>query len=175
MSHPRMTAVSDSPDCWPALPLASWGDTRATLHMWLQIVGKVRLALTPLLNHWWNVPLYVSARGLTTSLMPSGGRGLEIEFDFVDHALNLRTTDGQSRRVALEPQSVARFYRATMGALAELGIDVHIVPRPTEVEDAIPFEQDHVHHTYERDAARRLWLALVQVDRVLTVFRARFI
>jgi hypothetical protein len=127
------------------------------------------------MNHWWNVPVYVSARGLNTSLMHSGGRGLEIEFDFVDHGLHLRTTDGQSRRVALEPQSVARFYRATMGALAELGIDVHIVPRPTEVEDAIPFEQDDVHHTYERDAARRLWLALVEVDRVLTVFRARFI
>jgi len=168
--------VSDrAASVWPDLDVPGWSETRDTLHRWLQIVGKVRLALTPLLNHWWNVPLYVSARGLTTSLMHAGGRGLEIEFDFVDHVLQLRTTDGQSRQIALEPQSVAGFYRATMGALTELGIDVHIRARPTEIEDAIPFEQDDVHHTYERDAARRLWLALVQVDRVLTVFRSRFI
>ena len=167
--------MSDNRDAWPDLEVPAWSETRDTLHMWLQIVGKVRLALTPLINHWWNVTLYVSARGLTTSLMHAGSRGLEIEFDFVDHALHLRTTDGQVRDVALEPQSVAAFYRATTDALAALGIDVRIVPHPTEVEDAIPFDQDDVHHTYDRDAARRLWLAFVQVDRVLTEFRARFI
>src|SRR5690242_7824336 len=138
----------DRPECWPALPFSSWKDTCATLHMWTQIVGKVRMALTPLINHWWNVPLYVSARGLTTSLMHAGGRGLEVEFDFVDHALHLRTADGQSRTVALETQSVAAFYRATMDALDELGTAVHIVARPSEIEDAIPFAQDEVHHTY---------------------------
>jgi len=162
-------------DAWPELEVPGWGDTRDTVHMWLQIVGKVRLSLTPLINHWWNVTLYVSARGLTTSLMPVGDRGLEIEFDFVDDFLRLRTTDGQVRAVALQPQSVATFYRATMNALAELGVAAHFVPRPSEVEDAIPFAQDELHHTYDRDAAHRLWLALVQVERVLTVFRSRFI
>jgi len=167
--------LSDNRDAWPDLEVPAWSETRDTLHMWLQIVGKVRLALTPLINHWWNVTLYVSARGLTTSLMPAGSGGLEIEFDFVDHALHLRATDGQVRHVALEPQSVAAFYRATTGALAALGIDVRIVPHPSEVEDAIPFDRDEIHHTYDRDAAHRLWLALVQVHRVLTVFRSRFI
>lgn len=157
---------------WPELAGSDWSDTRDTVHMWLQIVGKVRMALTPLINHWWNVPLYVSARGLTTSLMPE--RGLEVEFDFVDHVLELRTTGGQSRHVALEPQ-VARFYRSTMDALAELGVDVHIVARPSEVVESIPFDEDEVHHSYDRDAMHRYWLALVQVDRALTDFRARFI
>jgi hypothetical protein len=160
---------------WPELVRSGWSDTRDTVHMWLQIVGKVRMALTPLINHWWNVTLYVSARGLTTSLMPAGDRGLEIEFDLVDHVMELRTTDGQSRHVALEPQPVARFYRSTMAALAELGVEVHIVARPTEVVESIPFEEDEVHHSYDRDAMHRYWLALVQVDRVLTDFRARFI
>src|ERR1044071_3384351 len=114
---------------WPLLRLDEWSDTCETLYRWTQVVGKVRLALTPLINHWWNVTLYVSARGLTTSLMDAGYRGIEIEFDLVDHLLRLRTTDGQVRHVALEPQSVATFYRATTDALAELGIDVHIVPR----------------------------------------------
>ena len=171
----RRSEVNDSGGAWPDLDVPGWNETRDTLHMWLQIVGKVRMALTPLINHWWNVPLYVSARGLTTSLMHAGGRGLEVEFDFVDHALHLRTADGQSRTVALETQSVAAFYRATMDALDELGTAVHIVARPSEIEDAIPFAQDEVHHTYERDVAHRLWLALVQVERVLTIFRSRFL
>src|SRR5437016_10633831 len=148
--------LTDTGRAWPDLDVPGWNETRDTLHMWLQVVGKIRLALTPLINHWWNVPLYVSARGLTTSLMHAGSRGLEIEFDFVDHALRLRTTDGQARTVALESQSVAAFYRATTDALAELGTAVHIVARPSEIEDAIPFAQDEVHHTYEREVAHRL-------------------
>jgi hypothetical protein len=128
-----------------------------------------------MINHWWQVPLYVSARGLTTSLMPTGGRGLEIEFDFVDHVLDLRTTDGERRQVALEPRSVASFYAATMAALEELGVRVHFLARPSEVAEAIPFEEDEVHKSYDADAAHRFWLALVQVHRVLLGFRARFI
>jgi hypothetical protein len=160
---------------WPELRLSEWGDTRDTLHMWLQVVGKIRLELTPLINHWWNVTLYVSSRGLTTSLMQTDGRGLEIEFDFIDHVLDLRTTDGESRHVPLEPQSVATFYRSTMAALGDLRIDVRIDVRPSEVVEAIPFDEDEQHHAYDRDAVHRLWRALVQIDRVLTEFRARFI
>jgi hypothetical protein len=160
---------------WPELNLAGWGDTRDTLHMWLQVIGKIRMELTPLVNHWWNVTLYVSSRGLTTSLMKVDGRGLEIEFDFIDHVLELRTTDGQSRNVRLEPQSVATFYRSMMAALGDLGIDVRISVRPSEVVEAIPFDQDEEHHAYDGDAVHRLWEALVQVERVLTDFRARFI
>ena len=159
---------------WPELS-ADWGDTRDTLHMWLQIVGKIRMELTPLINHWWNVPLYVSARGLTTSLMPAGGRGLEIELDVIDHVLELRTTDGARRHVPLGPQSVATFYRSISGELDGLGIDVQIGLRPSEVQEAIPFDRDETHHAYDRDAVQRFWRALVQVDRVLTEFRARFI
>jgi hypothetical protein len=143
--------------------------------MWLQIVGKIRLGLTPLVNHWWNVPLYVSARGLTTSLMHTPARGLDMEFDFVDHVLALRTTDGQRRELRLGPQSVAAFYRSTMSALDELGVDVDIRPQPSEIAEAIPFDQDETHRSYDPDAVHRFWLVLVQVDRLLTVFRSRFI
>jgi hypothetical protein len=143
--------------------------------MWTQVVGKVRLAMEPMINHWWQVPLYVSARGLTTSLMHSGGQGLEVEFDFVEHILDLRRSDGQRREVALEPRSVASFYRATMTALEELDVHVKIVPRPVEVEVAIPFEEDEQHHSYDADAAQRFWLALVQAHRAMYEFRARFI
>ena len=172
-----MTAVSSSSRSrvWPELTLSSWSDTRDTLHMWLQVVGKIRMALTPLINHWWNVPLYVSGRGFTTSLMHADRVGVEIEFDFVDHVLELRTTNGAHRHVELEPQSVATFYRATMAALEELGIDVEVFPRPSEVVEAIPFDQDETHRSYDRAAVHRFWLALVQVDRVLTVFRSRFV
>jgi hypothetical protein len=160
---------------WPDLTLSPWQDTRDTLHLWTQIVGKVRLGLSPMINHWWQVTLYVSARGLTTSLMHAGDRGLEIEFDFVDHVLDLRTTDGQRRQVSLEPRSVASFYAATTAALAELDVKVHLRARPSEVVDAIPFEQDEVHHSYDADAAQRFWLALGQAHRVMTRFRAGFI
>ncbi len=162
-------------DEWPVLTLGEWQDTRDTLHMWSQIVGKVRMALEPMLNHWWQVTLYVSARGLTTSLMPAGDRGLEIEFDFRDHRLELRTTDGELRHVALEPRSVASFYAATMAALDDLGIDVTINRQPQEVVEAIPFDEDEVHRSYDADAVERFWLALVRMQRVLSRFRSRFI
>ena len=167
-------ADTDRSSAWPDLTPA-WSDTRDTLHMWLQVIGKIRMALTPRVNHWWNVTLYVSSRGLTTSLMPLDRRGLEIEFDFVDHILHLRTTDGQSRDVPLEPQAVATFHRATMAALDGLGIDVHIGLRPSEVVEAIPFDRDEAHHSYDPDAVQRFWRALVQIDRVLNNFRSRFI
>jgi Family of unknown function (DUF5996) len=160
---------------WPDLTLSRWGDTRDTLHLWTQIVGKVRLGLTPMINHWWQVPLYVSARGLTTSLMHAGDRGLEIEFDFVDHVLDLRTTDGQRRPVALQPRSVASFYAATVAALDELEVKVRLFTQPSEVIEAIPFDQDELHRSYDAAAAHRFWLALVQAHRVMLEFRAGFI
>jgi hypothetical protein len=160
---------------WPELTLASWDATRDTVHMWTQVVGKVRLALEPRLNHWWQVTLYVSARGLTTSLMRGPGFGIEIEFDFVDHVLELRTTDGRRRTVALEPRSVASFYEATMAALDELGVHVSILARPVEVPVAIPFADDVQHNAYDRDAMHRFWRALVEIDRVLKEFRARYV
>jgi hypothetical protein len=172
-----MTSVPRTADGgeWPELTLAEWSDTRDTLHVWFQVVGKVRMALTPLVNHWWNVPLYVSARGLTTSLMHMGGRGLEIEFDFIAHELELRTTDGARRHVALQPRSVASFYAAVLAALDDLDVVVTLYSRPSEVVEAIPFDQDEQHSAYDRAAVHRFWLALVHIDRVLTLFRSRFI
>jgi hypothetical protein len=143
--------------------------------MWTQIVGKVRLALEPMVNHWWQVPLYVSARGLTTSLMHVGDRGLEVELDFVDHVLDLRTTDAERAQVALEPRSVADFYAAIVDALRQLGIAVPIVARPVEVEVAIPFDQDVEHRSYDADAVHRYWQALVRIHEVMVAFRARFL
>src|SRR4051812_9629876 len=152
---------------WPELTLSAWADTRDTLHMWTQIVGKVKLALNPMVNQWWQVPLYVSARGLSTALMHSGDRGVEIEFDFVGHELVVRTTDGSQRTVVLEPRTVASFYAATMTVLDELGVPVAINPSPSEVAVAIPFDQDQEHRSYDGDAVRRFWLALLQIERVL--------
>ena len=160
---------------WPELTLSEWEDTRATFHMWTQVVGKVRLALEPMVNHWWQVPLYVSGRGLTTSLMHAGDTGLEIEFDLVDHELAMRTTDGRSRHVALEPRSVADFYRATMTALDELDVRVTMLPRPVEVAESIPFADDEQHHSYDAAAVHRFWQALVHAHRVMTRFRAGFV
>src|SRR5512135_529423 len=131
------------PSGWPTLPdVAAWQDTRDTVQLWTQIVGKVRLALAPMLNHWWQVPLYVSSRGLTTSLMHAAGLGLEIEFDFLEHVLVVRTSDGGERRVELAPRSVADFHAATMAALRELGVNVDILARPVEIARAIPFDED---------------------------------
>jgi hypothetical protein len=160
---------------WPELTLSAWEDTRDTLHLWTQVVGKVRLALAPMVNHWWQVTLYVSARGLTTSLMPVDRRGLEIEFDFVDHVVELRTTDGERRRIPLEPRSVASFHAAVTGALGELGVPVAMLARPVEVAEAIPFAEDERHASYDPAAAQRFWRALVQMHRVLSAFRGRFI
>jgi hypothetical protein len=160
---------------WPTLTLSDWEDTRDTLHMWTQIVGKVRMAVTPMVNHWWNVTLYVSARGLTTSLMHWRGRAFEIEFDFIDHVLEIRTTDGERRQVALEPRTVADFYAATIRALDQLGILIQINPRPQEVVEAIPFPDDTRHASYDAAAANRFWNALVLAERVMSRFRAGFI
>ena len=160
---------------WPSLPLEEWKDTCATLHMWTQIVGKVRLEQTPLVNHWWNVPLYVSARGLTTTAMPYDDRFFEMEFDFIDHDLVIASSDGASTRVKLEPKSVATFYRQTMSALGEVGIEVDIWKMPVEIPDPIPFDQDEQHASYDPEYVKRFWEVLRSSDRVLQEFRARFI
>jgi len=162
-------------ESWPSLPLEEWEDTRATLHMWTQIVGKVRLEQTPLVNHYWNVPLYVSARGLTTTAMPYGERFFEMEFDFVDHKLLIECSDGAGAQVVLEPKSVATFYGETMAALAQLGIDVSIWKMPVEIPDPIPFDQDHTHASYKPEYVNRCWRILRSSDRVLQEFRSRFI
>jgi hypothetical protein len=168
-----MGDVDNNP--WPELTISSWSDTRDTLHLWTQIVGKVRLALEPMLNHWWQVTLYVSARGLTTGLMPTEGRGLDLEFDFIDHLLRLRASDGQTASVALVPQTTAAFYAAVLAALDQLGVSVHLYPRPSEIAEAIPFDQDEIHRSYDAGAAHRFWLALVQADRVMQQFRGGFL
>jgi hypothetical protein len=160
---------------WPVLTLSEWTDTRDTLHMWTQIVGKVRLALEPMLNHWWQVTLYLSSRGMTTSLMHVGDRGLEVEFDFVDHVLDLRTTDGDRRQVELRPRTVADFYQATIDALGELDVHVDLFGEPVEVEVAIPFAEDEQHRSYDADAVQRYWHALVRMHEVMVEFRGRFI
>jgi hypothetical protein len=175
MVEHRKNDTSDSPDFWPALPFASWKDTAATLHMWTQMVGKVRLALTPLENQWWNVPLYVSARGLTTSAIPYGGRSFELEFDFLDHKLVLRTGEGTIKAIALAPRSVADFYREFMSTLASAGLDVKIWRMPAEIPDPIPFDQDRIHASYDPEYARRFWRVLTTAHRVLEEFRSRFI
>ena len=162
-------------DVLPALPYDSWKDTLATLHMWAQIVGKVRLTLCPLVNHWWNVSFYVSGRGLSTLLMPYENRGVEIHFDFVGHKLVIETSDGRTKVIELKPQSVADFYHKFMSALDELGLRVKIWPVPVELADPIPFERDHSHASYDAEAVHRFWLILVWVDTVFKEFRTRFI
>jgi hypothetical protein len=160
---------------WPALPLVGWQDTRATLHLWTQIVGKVRLALAPPANHWWHVPLYVNARGLTTSAMPHDGVAVELTFDFLDHALRVETSAGARREVALEPRSVASFYRAVMAALSDAGTPVRISPWAVELPEVIRIDRDETHAAYDADAAQRFWRLLLQADRVLHRFRGRFV
>ena len=170
-----MPLVADQSECWPALPLESWKDTCATLHMWTQIVGKVRLRLTPLVNHWWNVPLYVTARGLTTTRIPYGQRAFEVWFDFIRHELVLETTDGTRKALPLAPRSVAEFYGEFMGMLRSAGIDVKIWRMPVEIPNPIPFDQDRVHHSYDPAAVERFWRILLSVDAVFEQFRSRFI
>jgi hypothetical protein len=168
-------AIADQPECWPALPLESWKDTYATLHMWTQIVGKVRLHLTPLVNHWWNVPLYVSARGLSTSLIPYGQRGFELWFDFIGHRLVLETSDGISKSLALKPRSVAEFYQELVEMLRSAGIEVKIWRTPVEIPNPIPFDEDRVHASYDPAAVEKFWRILLSVAAVFTQFRAGFI
>jgi hypothetical protein len=160
---------------WPELPLAAWRDTCATLHLFTQIVGKIRLAPTPWLNHSWHVTLYVTSRGLTTSPIPDGARNFEIQFDFVDHSLQISTSDGPWRTFALPEHSVASFYRATMAALAELGIIVAIDEMPNELPDGIKFSEDEIHASYDRATVGRFFKILVNVDRVFKQFRTGFI
>jgi hypothetical protein len=167
--------VSSDSSAWPPLPLEAWSDTRDTLHMWTQIVGKTRLAVAPMVNHWWQVPLYVSARGLTTSWMPYGAAGFSVDFDFIDHTLEVQRDDGRAWTLALAPRSVADFYDAYLTGLHSLGIDVPIWPVPGEVADGIPFTRDETHRSYDPAAAHDFWRALTQASRVLSIFRGRFV
>lgn len=160
---------------WPALPLAEWKETYSTLHMWTQIVGKIRLALTPLVNHWWNVPLYVAPRGLSTSAIPYNDRFFQITFDFISHLLLIETTDDSTKTIALRSRSVAEFYQEMMAALKSLGMPVTVWTTPVEVADRTPFEKDQKHSTYDPEYAQRVWRILAQTSRVLTEFRSRFI
>jgi hypothetical protein len=160
---------------WPALRLAEWADTCTTLHMWTQVVGKVRLALAPAVNHWWHVTLATTAHGLTTSPMPYGSQTLEMAFDFVDHQLHVHTSDGRSRHIVLEAKPVAQFYREVMQALAELDMPVRIWPMAVEVPVPIRLDQDVEHHAYDRAKVEAWWRALVQIDAVFKEFRGRFI
>ncbi len=167
--------MADPIEVWPSLPLDEWRDTYATLHMWTQIVGKTRLALAPMENHWWQVPLYVTARGLTTSPMPYATRSVEVEFDFIDHRLDVRTSDGATRSLALGPRSVADFYAEYVQTLGALGIAVPLWPVPVEVEHPVPFLEDRQHASYEARHANRFWRILIQADRLLKRFRGRFL
>ena len=160
---------------WPALPLEAWPDTCATLHMWTQIVGKIRLRESAPINHGWHSTLYVTTRGLTTSPIPHGSRTFQIDFDFIDHALVISVSDGAIARVPLAPMTVAAFYRKVMDTLRGLGVDVRIYARPNEVPDPIPFERDEVHRAYDGEAVNRFWRVLVQSDRVFKRFRSGFI
>jgi len=160
---------------WPDLPYPAWRDTAATLQLWTQIVGKVRLALTPWVNHSWQVPFYVTARGLGTSPIPIDNEILEIEFDFISHRLAVRTSRGEERNLALEPQTVADFYRRIVALLNEIGAAVAINEMPNEVPNPIRFSQDRTHASYDADAAHRFWRALVQADRVFKLFRSGFL
>ncbi|HMK79910.1 MAG TPA: DUF5996 family protein, partial [Xanthobacteraceae bacterium] len=170
-------AASDSiaSKAWPALAYADWQDTCNTLHLWTQIIGKVKLALAPMVNHWWGIVLFVTARGLTTGAMPYRGRALQIDFDFCAHALVLRSSDSREQRIALAPMTTADFYAAVMNALRALDVTVPIWTMPVEIEGAIPFEQDRQHAAYEGAAAQTFWRQLVQAERVFNIFRARFL
>jgi hypothetical protein len=169
-----MTTVRTA-NLWPELPLAEWKDTYDTLHRWTQIIGKIRLALTPPVNHWWNSTLYITPRGLTTFSMYYNGRLLQIDFDFISHVLLIVTDDNATKTVTLRPCSVAEFYQEIMAALRSLGIHVTIWTTPVEVPDRTPFEQDKRHKSYDPEYTQRFWRILVQVSRVLLEFRSRFI
>jgi hypothetical protein len=170
-----MTTTSPDNNVWPALAYADWADTCGTLHLWTQIAGKVKLALAPLANHWWGIVLTVTARGLTTGPMPYRDRAVQIDFDFCAHELIVRTSDAREQRFALKPMTVADFYAAVMAALAALDVEVHIWTTPVEIADAIPFERDRSHASYDAAAAHTFWRQLVQADRVFNVFRARYL
>ncbi len=167
--------VEQTTQLWPPLEYDAWQETRATLQLWTQIVGKIRLMQTPWLNHSWHVPLYVNSKGLTTSPMAHGSRSFDLQFDFIEHALDIAVSDGGTRRLALRPQSVADFYAAVMAALADLGVPVAINEKPCEIAGAIPFSRDRTHAAYDPVYARRFWQVLLQTDRVLKKFRTGFL
>src|SRR5271166_4898042 len=158
---------------WPSLPPAAWDETRATLHMCTQIIGKIRLAQAPMTNHWWQVPLYVTSSGLTTSPIPHGARTFQIDLDFIEHSLRISVDDGRREGFALRPRSVADFYAQLMARMRSLGLEVRIWTMPCEIEHPIRFENDHRHASYDPDFVNRFWRVLVQTDRVLTACRAR--
>jgi hypothetical protein len=165
----------DDQDFWPSLPLAEWQATHDTLHMWMQIVGKTRLALAPKQNHWWHVPLYVSSRGLTTTPIPYGVRTFDVHFDFVDHRLVVETSEGAIREAALRAQAVADFYREYTDALAGLEIVANVWPVPVEVDHPIPFLEDRLHASYDPAHAHRFFRMLLQADRIMKRFQGRFL
>ena len=166
--------MNGTSNVWPALPFAEWKDTAITLHMWTQIVGKIRLTLTPWTNHSWHVTLYVTSRGLTTSPIPHSVCTFEIQFDFINHQLLVDKSDGARRKLELKPQSVADFYRTLMRTLEDLDLPVTINTMPNEIENPVPLDQDEEHHSYDPEYANRFWRVLVQSDRVFKEFRSRF-
>ncbi len=171
---PRAVSIEGA-GIWPELSFPEWQETCATLHLWAQIIGKVRLALAPPVNHWWQVTLYVTPRGLTTSSIPYGTSTFAIDFDFLDHTLRIATSDGRVSTRPLRAEPVADFYAATVASLRDLDLKVPIWSTPVEIEAPIPFEQDYQHAAYDPDAAQRFWRVLVQTDRVFTEFRSRFL
>lgn len=170
LAQPSMVA-----EPWPALPLEEWRETYATLHLMTQIVGKIRLACAPMINHWWQVVLNVSARGLSTSAMPYGTRTFQIDFDFIDHLLRIQVSDGGEQSIELRPRPIAEFYREVLEALGALGVPVRIWSRPVEIEDPIPFDQDFLHTAYDPEFAHRCWQVLRQAYHVLAEFRSGFV
>jgi hypothetical protein len=175
INTPIPSQDNDGVALWPALPYDAWQDTRETLHMWTQIVGKVKLKLTPFLNEWWNVAFTVTPRGLTTATIPFGQRVFVVNFDFIDHQLTIQVSDGTSKSMPLIPRSVADFYQEFMAALHALGIEVRINTQPVEVENTIPFDEDQVHAAYDPMFVTRFWRILVQVDRLLQQYRTPFV
>ena len=167
--------MADYTEIFPSLPSKTWQDTSTTLHLWTQVIGKIRMELTPLINHWWNVTLYVTSRGLTTSAIPYETRFFQIDFDFIAHELSIFTSDGQRSTFALKSFSVAEFYQKTMSALASLGIKVKISTMPQEVSNPIRFEEDTKHASYDPEYVHRFWQILVQTNRIFTQFRSRFV
>jgi Family of unknown function (DUF5996) len=172
---PKSSSQEIAMTAWPELPTAAWRETYATLHLWTQIIGKIRFARSPWLNHSWHVALYVTARGLTTSPIPDGTMTFQIDFDFIDHVLRISTSDGATRQLELAGQSVASFYTAVMAALAELGIDIAINDMPNELPDPIRFPEDRQHASYDADAVRRFFQILVNADRLFKQFRTGFL
>jgi len=170
-----MTVTTQSIETWPALPYEEWKDTLDTLHMWTQVVGKTKLELAPFLNEWWEVGFSVTARGLTSGTIPFGQQVFQVDFDFLDHRLDVLVSDGATRSLPLQPRSVADFYQAFMGALDELGIAVRINPVPVEVDAPIPFAEDTVHAAYDPESVNRWWRVLVQVARLLETYRTPFV